>query len=144
MSRRRSFIELIEHFWIRVDTTGECWLWTGEVNNKGYGVYMIYEGDSRDKLLAHRFAALMAGLPVKSRADVVMHSCDTPACVRPSHLSVGTQADNVRDAKAKNRMNLVGLTAPTRRTCRDCGSEFLGSPQRRYCATCSAGKRWFA
>lgn len=134
MSRRRSLLELVEHFWKRVDTSGDCWLWTGELNSQGYGFYMIYEGDGREKVLAHRFSALMAGMPVLSPRDVVMHHCDTPRCVRQVHLSVGTQVDNIRDAMAKHRVNLAGLRAPTLHQCNECGAEFSGQPQERYCA----------
>lgn len=141
MSRRRALLELVEHFWLKVDTTGECWLWTGPVNNHGYGVYMIYEGDGREKILAHRFSALMSGMPVRSPKDVVMHNCDTPPCVRPLHLSVGTQRDNMRDAIVKGRFDPSGLTGPVSRDCRDCGSEFIGVPSSRYCSVCRAVKR---
>lgn len=133
MSRKRTLLELVEHFWRRVDKTSDCWLWTGEVNNKGYGVYMLYEGDGREKLLAHRFSALMAGMSVHTPSDVVMHSCDTPNCVRPQHLSVGTQRDNMRDANAKNRADLTGLFAPTQIVCKTCGVQFQGLPRERYC-----------
>ena len=34
---------------------------------------------------------------------VLLHSCDNPSCVRISHLSVGTQADNVKDMIQKGR-----------------------------------------
>jgi hypothetical protein len=133
MSRRRTLIELVERFWQRVDKSGECWLWTGELNSQGYGFYMIYEGGGREKMLAHRFAALMAGMPVCTGTDVVMHQCDTPRCVRPAHLSVGTQMENLRDAMQKNRMDLTGLSAPIIHTCKGCGDEFLGTPNERYC-----------
>ena len=34
---------------------------------------------------------------------IVMHSCDTPRCVNPAHLSQGTQADNAHDRDRKGR-----------------------------------------
>lgn len=33
----------------------------------------------------------------------VLHKCDTPACINPDHLFVGTNADNVRDREKKGR-----------------------------------------
>lgn len=136
MSRRRQFIEYIESFWGRVDRTDTCWLWTGELNSMGYGFFKIYEGHAREKILAHRFSAIMAGMPVKGPRDVVMHTCDTPRCVRPEHLSVGTQTDNMRDARNKDRIDLAGLYALTRISCAECGAMFDGTPNRRYCDPC--------
>jgi DNA invertase Pin-like site-specific DNA recombinase len=36
--------------------------------------------------------------------QVVMHTCDHPPCIRPSHLRLGSPLDNIRDAVAKGRM----------------------------------------
>jgi hypothetical protein len=37
---------------------------------------------------------------------VVLHTCDNPQCVNPSHLRVGSQAENVADMHAKGRGNV--------------------------------------
>lgn len=34
---------------------------------------------------------------------IVMHTCDNPPCCNPSHLVLGTQAENLADMRAKGR-----------------------------------------
>lgn len=41
----------------------------------------------------------------------VCHRCDTPACIEPTHLFVGTNQDNTRDRMEKGRHAFVKLTA---------------------------------
>lgn len=75
----------------------ECWFWTGFICRLGYGIFHCL-GETR----AHRVAyKLFKGDIPKGMK--VMHSCDTRNCVNPDHLSIGTQADNVRDMIAKGR-----------------------------------------
>lgn len=75
-----------------------CWLWTGNRNAKGYG-YTRFMGLN---WLAHRLAyTLNVGqIPI---GLFVCHACDTPACVNPGHLWLGTKGDNNRDMGRKNR-----------------------------------------
>jgi hypothetical protein len=95
---------------IGAPTVDGCRLWTGEVNNKGYGRFTVYRGDDRRRLLTHRLAfELETG--VDPGAAKLLHSCDTPPCCEPSHLRLGTQADNMREAADKGRVNTAGLTA---------------------------------
>ena len=37
------------------------------------------------------------------RGHVVMHLCDNPLCMNPTHLKVGTIAENTKDAVSKKR-----------------------------------------
>ena len=86
-------------FVTKVDRTagGGCHLWTGTKNTLGYGMFAI----GGKQVLAHRLAhALATG---DATAPVVMHTCDNPSCVNPSHLRRGTHMDNVADMHAKGR-----------------------------------------
>lgn len=96
-------------FWKRVDKNGPppshlpwlgaCWLWGGTKLQTGYG--RIWVGQRME--LAHRYAYAVAHRCTVHPQTVIMHRCDNPQCVRPSHLKAGTQADNVRDQIAKGR-----------------------------------------
>ena len=47
-------------------------------------------------ILAHRFVWQLINGPIPD-GHCVLHKCDTPACVNPEHLFVGTHSDNTRD-----------------------------------------------
>lgn len=77
-----------------------CWLWTGAVQCTGYGRFSMGDGTVE---YAHRAAwQLFSGaIP---RGMYVCHKCDTPLCVNPDHLFIGSAKDNMRDAARKNRI----------------------------------------
>jgi len=83
-------------FWSKVDKGGECWLWTGYKNGRGsqYGVF--------HRTKAHRFAweSLFGPIPTGTK---ILHTCDNTLCVRPAHLTPGTQKENMADMIRKGR-----------------------------------------
>lgn len=90
-------------FWARVVVAEDgCWLWTGGKNKRGYGVYREITGRKGKTILAHRFAYRERVGPIP-KGLCVLHTCDAPACCNPSHLWLGTRADNNADKKAKGR-----------------------------------------
>lgn len=94
----------------RVVASGDCLLWQGCKSSRGYGRMPIGKSNGE---ATHRVAwALHNG----KRPPVglhVMHSCDTPSCVNPLHLSIGTAADNQRDCARKGRKRAAKGSAHT-------------------------------
>ena len=93
----------LKRFWSKVDITGldDCWAWTGYRLPKGYGTF----GIGCQKYLAHRVAyAVTHGKPGEL---LVCHHCDSPWCVNPAHLFLGTHVDNNRDCHRKGRASKV-------------------------------------
>lgn len=93
---------VIERFWSKVAKSEGCWEWTAYRNASGYGVFSFQWRGAPRTVLAHRLSmAIHDGRAVGRLC--VCHSCDNPACVRPSHTFLGSVADNNADMLAKGR-----------------------------------------
>jgi HNH endonuclease len=80
-----------------------CWIWTG-AETKGYGKFRI----GKTNLNAQRASwILFRGVKEEIKGKNVCHTCDTPLCVNPEHLFVGTTQDNVDDKMKKGRYKPV-------------------------------------
>lgn len=87
--------ERFERFVVR---SAECWGWAGTKNNHGYG--------KLGKLYAHRVSYERLFGPIPAGMEI-LHRCDNPPCTNPSHLMVGTHADNMADWRAKRRVGAL-------------------------------------
>lgn len=101
-------------FWSKVERGPSCWRWVASRNYRNrhngrngfwYGQFTLDLDGRRVCVSAHRFAYQLTHGPIP-RGKFVLHACDEPACVRPDHLWLGTQKDNMADAATKGRTHV--------------------------------------
>lgn len=80
---------------------GRCWVWNRSRNFYGYGT-MTYDGIT---VLAHRLAYEF-GVGHIDDGLQVLHRCDNPSCINPSHLFLGNRSDNMKDCYKKGRSSV--------------------------------------
>jgi len=84
-----------------------CWLWVCGTNNTGYGAFSLCLPEFKTSI-AHRAAYYIFNGPYDKKLKV-LHKCDTPKCVNPSHLFLGTLKDNAADMVRKRVGNYLTL-----------------------------------
>lgn len=91
---------LEERFWSKVKKGDGCWEWQAGKHSGGYGLFHLSRlGRSTQ---AHRVAYELTHGEIPA-GMCILHACDNPPCVNPSHLRLGTQAENRADCVAKGR-----------------------------------------
>jgi len=91
---------LAERFWAKVQKGEGCWVWRG-AGAPSYG--RIQAGGKGSALLsASRVSWELERGPIPE-GQWVLHHCDNPSCVRPDHLFLGSQSDNILDCVSKGR-----------------------------------------
>ena len=76
-------------FWKRANKRDGCWVWSGQLNDDGYGIIR--------RRSAHRYAYELLVGPIASGLEID-HTCCRRNCVNPSHMETVTHAENNRRA----------------------------------------------
>ena len=100
----RSDVSPEDRFWVKVDKTGDCWLWTATKDSRGYGKFSL-DGKAR---YAHRVAYSWANGPIPEGFDLD-HMCHVHACVNPDHLRPVTNAQNNQNLLGARRDSTSGV-----------------------------------
>lgn len=101
MGKPRSLNDIKSHLLdtiVQEPNTG-CFLWTKNCDKDGYG--KVYYKNKHWR--AHRLSFHIFKNNVKTK-DLVCHKCDTPSCINPEHLFIGTPLLNMRDKVKKGRL----------------------------------------
>ncbi len=95
----------LRRFWAKVDRCAPdaCWLWTGAGVPNGHGFLGLGKRPDYQPYYAHRIAWTITHGTIPD-GIAVLHRCDVRRCCNASHLFLGTQGDNVRDASAKGHL----------------------------------------
>jgi len=92
-----------KRFWSKVstiETEDGCLEWMRSCRG-GYGI-VDFEGKTKG---AHRLAFELFHKRLIVEGLHILHKCDNRKCCRPSHLSEGTNQDNINDKVSKNRQS---------------------------------------
>lgn len=125
---------IVARFWAKVDKSGgpdACWLWRGALTHDGYGKF---SPSHRAMHRSHRFSFELIAGPIAPTLQV-LHLCDERypvddisyrACVNPSHMRTGTNAENVADMNKKGRRWTLARPRPVREKVKNASPVFTG------------------
>jgi hypothetical protein len=118
---------------IEVDPITGCHLWTGRLNNCGYGVMTFTQAGYRTATLsAHKVSYELTNGRVPDGL-VIDHLCRVRHCVNPDHMEAVTSRENVmRSPVAQAAIN-------ARKT--HCPQGHLYTPENMYTVTKAGGRQ---
>jgi hypothetical protein len=113
-----------------------CVLWTKGGDKDGYGKLM-FNGKHRR---AHTVVFELAFGPIP-KGHLIQHACDTPACCKLSHLSLGTPLSNMRDKVTKGRLRNQNMDKTHCKNGHEFTPENTFNYGKRVCKTCCYARR---
>jgi len=104
---------LPDRFWIKVNKTEACWLWTAFRDEQGYGKF-ARGGAAGGMARAHRltYEAFVGPIPHGMYVD---HLCHVRHCVNPDHLKAVTPRQNSENRAGASKCNPTGVRGVRRR-----------------------------
>ena len=117
-------VTFLSRFWPKVNKNGPipahnpelgpCWIWEAGVNGRGYGCLAARFEDGKGVMVAtHRASWMISNKQLVPLGLHVLHHCDTPRCLRPDHLFIGSDQINSDDKIAKGRdKHVIGEEHP--------------------------------
>jgi hypothetical protein len=138
--KRLIFRPNAQRFWEKVQTSDDCWIWTGARTKMGHGKFWVRHEDGSYQLYqAHRFAYELLIGPIPEGKILDHIECSNPPCVNPGHTEptthrcnilrgAGVSAVNARktrcnyghDFSAENTIWVTGRSGIKWRVCRQC------------------------
>ena len=99
-------------FWSKVHIGNDCWEWMAHTQF-GYGCFWF----NKTMVKAHRMSWIIKNGQIP-KGICVLHKCDNPPCVNPSHLFLGTHKDNSKDCVEKGRHFIPNWKGEKHRNCK--------------------------
>lgn len=107
MSKEKLKNRAVKRFWSSVDKNGlvmphmdtSCWIWIKGTNVYGYPIFNFNYKQYRSS----HFAYELENNVYLSSGEQLNHICDNKVCVRPFHLYIGTQQENIQDRNNRGR-----------------------------------------
>lgn len=138
-------MEPIDRFLAKVEQTPLCWQWLGACHGTREPRGHFWNGEKN--VDAARWIYQHHHPDADLTGKVIRHTCDNPLCVKPAHLLVGTQADNVADMHARGRSHHQTDPAVNKRAMAAANATMRAEPHRRqrgerhWCSKLSDGQR---
>lgn len=120
----------------KVKVIDGCWIWQGGKNKDGYGAATV----NGKYINAHRlsFKLNIGEIP---KGMFVCHTCDTPSCINPEHLFLGTHEDNMKDMKKKGRNHQTKKTHCPQGHEYNEANTYITSDNFRQCRICARARK---